>query len=110
LQKTAPWIGQHFREPKPEISYMENRDEKAQRMIEDTVHKNITFISGQPSRGSNFLYKVLEYTGKKNILEVRPNFEVFFRGGMAIDLYKPQFQTLFPGNKIKFYQAYNASE
>jgi len=110
LQKTAPWIGQHFREPSAEISYMENRDEKVQRIIEETVDKNITCMNAQPSRGSNFLYKVLEYTGKKNILEVWPNFEVFFRGGMAIDLYKPQFQALFPGNKVKYYQAYNASE
>ena len=110
LQKTAPWIGQYFREPKPEISYIDSREEKSQRMIEDTVNKNITFLNWQPSRGSNFLYKVLEYTGKKNILEVRPNFELFFRWGMAIDLYKPQLQALFPGNKVKFYQAYNASE
>ena len=58
---------------------MENRDEKVQLMLEDTIDKNITFYSGQPSRGSNFFYKVLEYTGKKNILEVRPNFEAFFR-------------------------------
>jgi len=58
---------------------MENRDEKAQLMIEATVNKNITFLSGQPSRGSNLLYKVLEYTGKKNILEVWPNFEFFSR-------------------------------
>lgn len=110
LQKEAPWIGQYFREPKPEISYIENRDEKAQRMIEDTVNKNITFINGQPSRWSNFLYKVLEYTGKQNILEVWPNFELFFWGGMAVDLYRPQLQTLFWGNKVKLYQAYNASE
>ncbi|HMS91562.1 MAG TPA: GH3 auxin-responsive promoter family protein [Candidatus Absconditabacterales bacterium] len=79
-------------------------------MIEDTVDKNITFLNGQPSRGSNFLYKVLEYTGKKNILEVWPNFELFFWGGMAVDLYRPQLQALFGGNKVKLYQAYNASE
>lgn len=110
LQKEAPWIGQRFREPKPEISYIENREEKAQRMIEDTVNKNITFLNGQPSRWSNFLYKVLEYTGKKNILEVRPNFELFFWGWMAIDLYKPQLEALFGSSKVKLYQAYNASE
>ncbi|MFA5747558.1 MAG: GH3 auxin-responsive promoter family protein [Candidatus Absconditabacterales bacterium] len=110
LQKTAPWIGQYFREPCAEISYMENREEKAQRMIEDTIDKNITFLNGQPSWGSNFLYKVLEYTGKKNILEVWPNLELFFRGGMSIDLYLPQFHTLLPSPKMKYYQAYNASE
>jgi hypothetical protein len=78
LQKTAPWIGQYFREPSSEISFMDNWEEKVQKILETTVDKNITFLSGQPSRGSNFLYKVLEYTGKKNILEVWPNFEAFF--------------------------------
>ena len=110
LQKTAPRLWQYFREPKPELSYMENRDEKVELIIEDTIDKNISFLSGQPSRGSNFLYKVLEYTGKKNILEVWPKFEVFFRWGMAIDLYKPQLEALFPSKKMKYYQAYNASE
>jgi hypothetical protein len=110
LQKTAPWIWQYFREPCAEISYMENREEKAQRMIEDTIDKNITFLNWQPSWWSNFLYKVLEYTGKKNILEVWPNLELFFRWGMSIDLYLPQFHTLLPSPKMKYYQAYNASE
>ncbi len=110
LQKTAPRLWQYFREPKPELSYMENRDEKVELIVKDTIDKNISFLNGQPSRWSNFLYKVLEYTGKKNILEVWPNFEVFFRWGMAIDLYKPQLEALFPSKKIKYYQAYNASE
>lgn len=50
LQKEAPWIGQYFREPRPEISYMDNREEKTQLMIEETIHKNIVSLSGQPSR------------------------------------------------------------
>ncbi len=110
LQKTAPWIGQHFREPNSDIAFMENREEKVQKIIEATVDKDITFLSGQPSWGSDLLYKVLEYTGKKNILEVRPHFELFFRGGMAIDLYRAQFEQLIPSEKMKYYQAYNASE
>ncbi len=110
LQKEAPRIGQYFRFPNAEISYMENWEEKAQRMIEEWIKENITFLNGQPSRWSNFLYKVLEYTGKKNILEVWPNLELFFRWGMAIDLYKPQLQALFPSPKVKYYQVYNASE
>lgn len=89
---------------------MDNREEKVQKIIETTVDKNITFLNGQPSWGSNFLYKVLEYTGKKNILEVWPNFELFFWGGMAIDLYRAQFAKLFPSSAVKYYQVYNASE
>ncbi len=110
LQKTAPRIGQHFRYPRAEVSFMDNREEKTRMMIEEWLDENITFFNGQPSWWSNFMYKVLEYTGKKNILEIRPNMELFFRWGMAIDLYKPQFQKLFPSPKMKYYQVYNASE
>lgn len=110
LQKTAPWIGQYFREPSLEISYIENREEKMQNIIESTINKNITAISWQPSRWVNLLHKILEYTGKKNILEVWPNFEFFFRWGMSIDLYKHQLNALFPSDKVKYYQVYNASE
>jgi|GEM_PF-6221675 len=35
LQKEAPWIGQHFRYPRAEVSYMENWEEKTQVMIEE---------------------------------------------------------------------------
>jgi hypothetical protein len=110
LQKEAPWIGQHFRYPRAEVSYMDNREEKTQKMIEEGLDENITFLNGQPSWWSNFMYKVLSYTWKKHIHEVRPNLELFFWWGMAIDLYKPQFQTLFPNKQMKYYQVYNASE
>lgn len=110
IQKESPFIWQHFREPSNEISFMENREEKSTKIIESTVNKNITSLSGQPSWWSNFLYNVLEYTGKKNILEVWPQFEVFFWWWMCIDLYRPQFNTLFPSRKVKYYQIYSASE
>ncbi len=89
---------------------MENREEKTQKMIEEWLQQNITFINGQPSRCTNFLYKVLEYTKASSILEVWPHMELFFWGGMAIDLYKPQLQALFPSSSFKYYQVYNASE
>lgn len=89
---------------------MEDREEKIQKIIETTIHQNITGITGQPSRCTQFLYKVLEYTGKENIFEIRPNFELFIGGGMSVDLYREQLKELFPGDQFKYYQAYNASE
>lgn len=89
---------------------MDNREEKVQKILDTTVDKNITFLSACPSWGSNFLYKVLEYTGKKNILEVWPNFELYFWSGLSIDLYRSQFAQLLPSSEIKYYQVYNASE
>lgn len=110
LQKTAPRIGQHFRAPNAEVSFIENREEKAEKIIDTTLHEPITFLNGQPSWMSNLMYKILERTGKKNILDVRPDLELFFRWGMAIDLYRHQFQQLFPSSDFKYYQVYNASE
>jgi hypothetical protein len=68
-----------IKEPGDDIAYIENWEEKVQAIIESTVNQNITFINGQPGWLLNFLYKMLEYTKKENILEVRPNLELFFR-------------------------------
>jgi len=67
------------KEPQDDVAYIENREEKLTEIVHQTVDKNITSISGQPGWLLNVLYKVLEYTGKKNISEVRPNLEVFIR-------------------------------
>lgn len=110
LQKHSPLIGKFFKKPWSKISFMEDREEKIQKIIETTVNQNITGITGQPSRCTQFLYKVLEYTWKNNIHEVRPNFELFIWWGMSVDLYREQLKELFPGECFRYYQAYNASE
>jgi len=79
LQKNTPKIPKMIKEPSDDIAYIENREEKIQAIIEHTVNQNITFINGQPGWLLNFLYKMLEYTHKDNVLEVRPNLELFFR-------------------------------
>lgn len=110
LQKNTPWFVKSLKEPQEDVSYIENREEKLDAIVKQTVHKDITFINGSPGWLLNVIYKVLEYTGKKNILEVRPNLEAFFWGWLPITLYKEQFEKLIPNPKMKYYQVYNASE
>lgn len=110
LQKNTPRVGKLLKVPWDDIAYIDNREEKLNAIVKETVNENITFINGQPGRVLNLLYKILEYTGKKNILEVRPNLELFFRWGLPIKLYKSQFEELIPNPKMKYYQIYNASE
>ncbi|MEI8091730.1 MAG: hypothetical protein WCG98_05965 [bacterium] len=78
MQKNTPWLGKILKEPQDDIAYIEDREEKLDAVVKHTVKKNITSINGQPGWLLTLLYKVLEYTGKKSILEVRPNLEVFF--------------------------------
>ncbi len=110
LQKNTPLVIKMIKEPQDDIAYIENWEKKVQAIIERTIDQDITFINGQPGWLLNFLYKVLEYTGKDDILQVRPNLELFFRWGLPIDMYKSQFEKLLPSKNMKYYQAYNASE
>jgi len=110
LQKETPWIGKILKEPGDDVSSIEPWEDKLDAIIKHTVDKDITFINGSPGWLLNVMYKVLEYTGKKTILEVRPHLELFYRGGLPITLYKSQFETLIPNQNMKYYQIYNASE
>ena len=40
--------------------------------------------------------RVLEYTGKQNILEVWPEMELFVHGGMNFNPYREQYRRIFP--------------
>lgn len=47
---------------------------------------------------------------KKSILEVWPNLEVFFHGAVAFGPYRNLFKSLVPGNQMRYWETYNASE
>ena len=49
-------------------------------------------------------------TGKTNILEVWPNFELFVHGGVNFSPYREQFRQILPSEKVNYLETYNASE
>lgn len=110
LQKKTPWIFRLFKSPWLKTGFIEDWEEKSDKIIEENISQNITWITWQPSWCTQFLYKVLEKTWKSNIHEVWPDFEIFFWGWMAVDLYKDTLKELFPDPKFKYRQSYNASE
>jgi hypothetical protein len=110
LQKKTPRIWKLFKSPKLKTSVIDDRENKSNKIIQENMIKNITWITWQPSRCTQFLYKVLDKTWKSNIHELRPNFEVFFGWWMSVDLYTDTLKELFPNPKFKYRQSYNASE
>ena len=56
------------------------------------------------------LYRLLEKTGKKSILEIWPNLELFIHGGISFEPYREQFKRIIPSDKVKYLEVYNASE
>jgi hypothetical protein len=56
------------------------------------------------------LKRILEKTGKSNILEVWPNLEVFIHGGVNFAPYHEQYKKLIPSDEMHYMETYNASE
>lgn len=96
--------------PKQEIALMEEWESKMEAIISETLNENITSLAGVPSWMLVLLNRILEKTGKNNILEVWPNLEVYFHGGVNFNPYREQFKKIIPKKEFKYYETYNASE
>jgi hypothetical protein len=96
--------------PSSKISLMSEWETKMGAIIKETINENVTSFAGVPSWMLVLMNKVLEETGKTNLMEVWPNLEVYFHGGVSFDPYRDQFQKILPKNQFKYYEIYNASE
>jgi len=96
--------------PSQETALMSEWETKMEAIINETIHENITSLVGVPSWMLVLLNRVLEKTGKENILEVWPNLEVYFHGGVNFNPYREQYKKLIPKKDFKYYETYNASE
>ncbi|MGY6649645.1 GH3 auxin-responsive promoter family protein [Wenyingzhuangia sp. IMCC45574] len=96
--------------PKQETALMSEWESKMDAIIEETIDQNITSLAGVPSWMLVLLERILERTGKNNILEVWPNLEVYFHGGVNFSPYREQYKKLIPSTTFKYYETYNASE
>src|SRR5690606_7579310 len=96
--------------PSNKTSLMSEWEAKIPAIIKETVQENVTSFAGVPSWMLVLLNRVLESTGKSNLMEVWPNLEVYFHGGVSFDPYREQYKKLVPNSNFKYYEIYNASE
>lgn len=110
LIKNLPMWAEYYRTPDISIALMDNYEEKMDKMAEATIKENVTNISGVPTWTIVLAKKVLEITGKKNLLEVWPNLELYFHGAVNFAPYREQFKELIPSDEMYYLETYNASE
>ena len=96
--------------PSQEVALMSDWETKMDAIIDETITENITSLAGVPSWMLVLLNRILERTGKENILEVWPNLEVYFHGGVNFNPYREQYKKMIPKTDFKYYETYNASE
>ena len=96
--------------PSQKVSLMSEWEAKMEAIINETLEEKVTSLAGVPSWMLVLLQNVLKKTYKATITEVWPMVEVYFHGGVSFHPYKKQFEKLFQGNDLNFFEIYNASE
>jgi hypothetical protein len=110
LMQNLPHWAQFIRTPSLETALMANWEEKIEKMAIETSGEDVTNIAGVPTWTVLLLQRIVELEGKKNILEVWPNLEVFFHGAVAFGPYRNLFKRLIPKEGMRYLETYNASE
>jgi hypothetical protein len=108
--QNLPFWAEFIRVPRKSTALMDNWEDKIEMMAEEVIPHNLTSLSGVPSWMLLLLRRVLEKTGKENILEVWPNLEVYFHGGVHFQPYEEQFRNLIRSPEMNYMETYNASE
>ncbi len=95
--------------PDEETALIPAWEEKLDKIVRIASQQDIRGFLGIPSWYLILLKQILDFTGKKNLLELWPRLEVFFHGGIRFEPYKKQFERLI-GKPLRYMNIYNASE
>ncbi|KQB38946.1 putative auxin-regulated protein [Flavobacterium daejeonense] len=110
LIENMPMWAEFSSTPCNKTSLMSEWESKMAAIINETQRENVTSFAGVPSWMLVLMNKMLEETGKGNLLELWPNLEVYFHGGVSFNPYREQYKNLLPKKDFKYYEIYNASE
>jgi hypothetical protein len=108
--KNLPIWAEMMRTPDMSIALMDNYEEKIEKMARATMDVNVTNIAGVPTWTIVLAKRVLELTGKNNLMEVWPNLELYVHGAVNFEPYQEQFKMLIPNEQMYYLETYNASE
>ncbi len=109
IHETTFWSG-WFRAPRIETAILADFDAKCEAICRECTGEHITAFAGVPSWNLALMRRVLEYTGKRNLLEVWPGLEMFAHGGVEFTPYRRSFEELIPSSGMHYMETYNASE
>ncbi|MEW7289546.1 GH3 auxin-responsive promoter family protein [Aquimarina sp. 2304DJ70-9] len=104
----VPKYLQKNRMPSLETNCIEDWEQKVDAIVEETVDKNMTVISGIPPWVQMYFEKLQQKTNK-TIGELFKGFELFIYGGVNFEPYKSTFEKLI-GRKVASIELYPASE
>ncbi len=103
------WFNRLFYRPGPEISAIEDWDDRVLQIAQKAPEWDIGGLSGIPSWIELMLKKVIEYNKAGNIHDIWPNLQVYTSGGVSYEPYRKSFDHIF-GKDVIVLDTYLASE
>jgi hypothetical protein len=110
LMQNLPYWAEFMRTPSLSIALMDEWESKLALMIESTMNHDVTSISGVPSWLLVLIKMILRKKDTDNLMDVWPNLEVFFHGGVSFNPYRKQFHDIIKNPNMVYLETYNASE
>lgn len=110
LIDNLPFWAEFSSTPSNKTSLMNEWESKMKAIVKETKNENVTSLVGVPSWMLVLLNRIVQDSGYSNLLELWPNAEVYFHGGVSFEPYREQYNRLFPKGDFRYYETYNASE
>ncbi|MDR0294922.1 MAG: GH3 auxin-responsive promoter family protein [Prevotellaceae bacterium] len=110
LIQNSPWYTEFKRVPKRNTALIADFETKVERIAAEACKQNVSSFAGVPSWNLVLMKKILEFSGKRNLLELWPNMELFMHGGISFTPYREQYRELIPSDNMHYMDIYNASE
>lgn len=110
LIDNLPFWAEFSSTPGNKVSLMSEWESKMKAIVEETKNVNVTSLAGVPSWMLVTLNRIAEDTGAGHLLDLWPNAEVYFHGGVSFEPYRSQYKKLFPSDSFNYLEIYNASE
>lgn len=104
----VPKYLQKNRMPSWETNCIEDWETKVNAIVEETIHENMSVISGIPSWVQMYFEK-LHQKANKPVGELFKNFNLFIYGGVNYEPYRAKFENLI-GRKVDSIELFPASE
>lgn len=105
----VPAYLQKNRLPSYDTNCIEDWEEKVDAIVAETLHEDMTLISGIPPWVQMYFDKLTEKAGGKKIKDIFKNFSLFVYGGVNYEPYRAKIEASI-GNKIDSIETYPASE
>ena len=104
----VPKYLQKNRLPSLKTNTIEDWETKVEAIVDETINKNMTIISGIPSWVQMYFEKLSQRKNKK-VGHIFKNFNLFIYGGVNYEPYRSKFENRLIGRKVDSIELYPAS-